>query len=314
MFEKRILNVYSIIIGVLFIVSGLGKVIDTSGFSDLISQYGLGYLMVLSPLIVVFEILLGLFLVLLINPKFCAWVSFFMLTIFTALFAFAHFKYGVNNCGCFGTTQYTDFPPAFSFIRNFILMAMSLTVWITYPKENLTASDYLTIKVAKWKKYLIIAVMSISIFTAGLTYRMPFSLTNEFEAHKFQNQNIKNTELSNYVKTSPDRKYLIFCFSFTCPYCLNSIENLRQYQKTNTVDSVIVFATGEDRDRLIFEENFKPDFIYKVLPAVEMDKLTLSYPTAFYVEHDTIKVIIESQLPSSFVFKKSYYLSNNAQK
>ena len=86
MFEKGILKVYSIIIGVLFIISGLGKVIDTSGFSNLISQYGLGYLMILSPIIVVFEILLGLFLVLLINPKFYAMISFGLLTIFTALF------------------------------------------------------------------------------------------------------------------------------------------------------------------------------------------------------------------------------------
>ena len=35
MFEKGILKVYSIIIGVLFIISGLGKVIDTSGFSNI---------------------------------------------------------------------------------------------------------------------------------------------------------------------------------------------------------------------------------------------------------------------------------------
>jgi uncharacterized membrane protein YphA (DoxX/SURF4 family) len=315
MFEKGILKVYSIIIGVLFIISGLGKVIDTSGFSNLINQYGLGYLMILSPVIVVFEILLGLFLVLLINPKFYAMISFGLLTIFTALFAFAHFKYGVNNCGCFGTTQHINLPPIFSFIRNFILIGMSLIVWIKYPKEKkiklgISKHGVGELKLAyinsNWKKYLVLIVMSISIFTAGFTYKTPYFLKSKPEIHEFQGQNIKNTELSKYLTTSPDSTYLFFCFSYTCPYCWNSIENLRQYQKSGTVDRTDVVAIGAENDKDVFIQNFKPDFNIKDLPAIEMDKLTDSYPTAFYVEHDTVKFVLQSELPSPFIFKKLY--------
>lgn len=302
MFEKRILNIFSVIIGALFIISGIGKVIDTAGFSILINQYGLGYLMILSPLIVLFEILLGLFLILLINPKRYSMISFVLLIIFTISFAYAHFKYGINDCGCFGTMQPSNIPFIFSFIRNIILIAMVLILWIKYPKEKM--------EIAKWKKYLIVSVMSISIFTAGLTFKMPYFLTSKKEIHEFQNQSIKNTELSKYIKTSPDSTYLFFCFSYTCSYCWNSIENLRQYQKTNTVDSVVVFAIGEPKDKLIFEQKFQPDFTIKDLPIQAMDKLTTAYPTAFYVEHDTIKVIIQSELPSPFVFKKTYNLPN----
>ena len=49
MFDKKILNIYAIIVGIFFLISGIGKVIDTAGFSNLISQYGLGYLNWLSP-------------------------------------------------------------------------------------------------------------------------------------------------------------------------------------------------------------------------------------------------------------------------
>jgi uncharacterized membrane protein YphA (DoxX/SURF4 family) len=302
MFDKKILNVYSVITGIFLIVSGLGKVVDTAGFSNLIYQYGLGYLMILSPLIVLVEILLGLFLILLINPKRYSMISFVLLIIFTISFAYAHFKNGVNNCGCFGTIQQTNLPPIFSFIRNFILIAMSLILWIKYPKEN--------IEPAKWKKNLILTVMCFSIFIAGFTFKTPFFLKSKPETHKFQDQYIKNTELSNYIKTSPDSTYLFFCFSYTCPYCLNSIENLRQYQKTNTVDSVVVFAIGEPKDKLIFEQNFHPDFTIKDLPVEEMDKLTTAYPSAFYVEYDTVKIIIQSELPSPFIFRKIHNLPN----
>jgi uncharacterized membrane protein YphA (DoxX/SURF4 family) len=303
MFEKKTLNIYSIIIGVFFLISGAGKITDTAGFSNLIYQYGLGYFMILSPLIVLVEILLGLFLILLISPKRYSRISLVFLIIFTISFAYAHFKNGVNDCGCFGSIQETNLPPIFSFIRNFILMAMSLILWIKYPKEKT--------ETAKWKKYLIVSVMSISIFTAGFTFQTPYFLRSKKEIHKFQNQNIKNTELSNYVSTSRDSSYLIFCFSYTCPYCWNSIENLRQYKKTNTVDRVVVFAIGKPKDKLIFEQNFHPDFTIKDLPKEAMNKLTTAYPTAFYVEHDTVKVIIQSELPSPFIFKKRYNLPDS---
>jgi len=116
MFDKRILNFFSVTIGALFIISGIGKAIDTAGFSNLIYQYGLGYLMVLSPLIVLFEILIGLFLVLLINPKRYSLISLVLLVIFTISFAFAHFKNGINDCGCYGTMQPSNVPFIFSFI------------------------------------------------------------------------------------------------------------------------------------------------------------------------------------------------------
>ncbi len=298
MFDKQVLNIFSVIIGTLFIISGIGKVIDTEGFSILIYQYGLGYLMILSPLIVLFEILLGLFLVLLINPKRYSMISSVLLIIFTISFAYAYFKNGVVDCGCFGSVQHTSLPPIFSFIRNFILIAMSVILWMKYPRE-----DIITVK---WKKSFIMTVMCISIFIAGFTFKTPFFLWSKPEINKFQNQNIQNTELSNYIKTSSDSTYLIFCFSYTCPYCLNSIENMRQYQKTKTVDRIIVLAIGQPKDKLIFEQNFHPDFAIKDLSGQAMEKLTTAYPTAFYVEHDTVKVIIQSELPSPFIFRKMY--------
>ena len=293
MFEKGILKVYSIIIGLLFIISGLGKVIDTTGFSNLINQYGLGYLMILSPLIVVFEILLGLFLLLLINPKFCAKVSLILLTIFTALFAFAHFKYGVNNCGCFGTL-YTNLSPAFSFIRNFILIGMSLIVWIKYPRYNS--------KVIKWKLCLIASIVGISIFISGFTFRTPYFLKNTH--NKFENQNIKNTDLIKYIKTSPDSTYLVFCFSYTCPHCWNSIENLRQYKITNAAN-IMALGVGNEKDKDVFDGYFEPDFKIKDIAVSDMFKLTDTYPTAFYISHDTIKKVMKGELSSPFFFKRT---------
>jgi hypothetical protein len=42
-----------------------------------------------------------------------------------------------------------------------------------------------------------------------------------------------------------------------------------------------------------------------------MDKLTFTYPTAFYVEHDTIKIVASGQLSSPFVFESVIANINN---
>lgn len=303
MFEKRILNIYSVIVGVFFLISGIGKVINTTGFSNLIYQYGFGYLMILSPLIVIIEILLGLFLILLINPKRHSLFSFLLLITFTASFAYGHFKHGVNDCGCLGSLHTTNASPIFSFTRNFVLIIMTLIVWIKYPKEK--------IEIVKWKKYLIWLFICPAIFISGFTFNIPYFLTPNPNNHRFQNQNIKNTELSKYINTSPDSTYLIFCFTYTCPHCLNSIENLRQYEKSNTVDNVLSFANGADSSKLFFNQSFNPDFYIKDLPIDAMLKLTDLFPTAFYIKHDSIKVVIQGELPSHVIFKKQYNLSNS---
>ncbi|MFA5973835.1 MAG: MauE/DoxX family redox-associated membrane protein [Lentimicrobiaceae bacterium] len=301
MFEKKVLNIYSIIIGVLFIVSGAGKLIDTTGFSNLIYQYGLGYLMILAPLIVLIEILLGLFLLLLISPKRVAMISSLLLIIFTISFAYAHFANGVNDCGCFGSVQHTNLPPIFSFIRNIILIIMALIVWIKYPIEK--------IEIKRWKTYLIFSVISISLFTAGLTFHMPNVFNNKKESSKFQNQNIKNTELSKYIKTSPDSTYLILCFSYDCPHCWNSIANFKEYKKSNTVDRILSLGTGTDSTRITFNQAFQPDFVLKNLSFEAMNKITDVYPTAYYIQNDTVKVVIKGELPSFVTFNNQSKLA-----
>jgi len=305
MFEKKVLNIYSIIIGIFFLISGIGKVIDTTGFSILIYQYGFKYFTILSPLIVLIEILIGLVLILLINPKRCAAISFVMLVIFTSAFAYAHFENGINDCGCLGSVEHTSLPPAFSFIRNFILLSISLIVWVKYPK----ITKY---EVAKWKKYLLAFLMSVAIFTTGFTFKIPadFKIKKELN-NKYQNKNIRNTILAEYVNLPQDKTYLIFCFSYTCPHCLNSIENLRQYKRSNTVDSLITFATGKEKDKIAFFQTFNPDFYVKDLSHETMQKIVDFFPTTFYIKHDTVKVVVQGELPSYVIFNKQYESINN---
>lgn len=303
MLDKKILNIYAVITGLFFVISGAGKVADTTAFSNLIYQYGLGYMMVLAPVIVVAEIFIGISLILLIKPKLFSLLAFILLFVFSFAFAYGHFLHGINDCGCFGTLIHTTISPNFIFLRNIILMIMSLVVFVKYPAEK----D----PVVSWKKYLVQVIIYPAIFIAGLSFTTPDFLKPTAPKHKFEDKHITNTALSNYIKTSPDSSYLVFCFSYTCPHCWNSIENLRQFIKTNAVDRVIAFSTGEMNERNAFIKNFKPDFSITELQLKNISTLTEIFPTAFYIEQDTIKTVIQAVLPSPVTFKKEYMMATN---
>ncbi len=302
MFEKKVLNIYCHITGLFFIISGVGKVIDTTAFGNLIYEYGFGYLMVLAPLIAVVELTTGFCLFLLFKPKFFSLAASGLLILFTLAFAYAHFNNGVNDCGCFGTFKQANIPPFFSFARNAVLLAMSIVVWLKYPRDENAAG--------RWKKFMILPVLCISLFVAGVTYNTPFFLTPRPGQHQFQDQPIKNTPLSKYIKTSPDSTYLLFCFSYSCSHCWNSIENLRNFKKEKAVDSVFSLATGDNDAKHFFDQNFRPDFHIRDLSAVEMGEITEVYPVAFYIRHDSVKIIIPSELPSQVTFKKEYFFTS----
>ena len=300
MFDKRILNTYAIIIGVSFLVSGVGKLVNTAEFADLIYRYGFGRLMLLAPLIVIFEITIGLMLVLLINPRRYLLLSFILLTIFTIAFAYGHFKNGVDDCGCFGTVLHTHISPVYTFIRNLILLGMSIVVWWVYPNEKTV--------IPGWKIVSVFGVLCISSFVAGFTFRMPGFLqpAQPVSQYNYQNEDINNTEIAKYIKASPDSVYLVFCFSYTCPHCLNSIENLRSYKKNKMVDRIIALGIGPDSSKQVFVRNFQPDFNIKDISPGAMYKLTNLYPTAFYIKNDTIKAVVQGELPAPVVFKSQY--------
>lgn len=302
MFSKKVLHFYAFIAGMVLTASGVGKILDTTAFSNLIGQYGFDYLTVLSPVIAIAELVTGICLVLLINLRFFALLAFILLLLFTISFAYGHFVYGINDCGCFGTLIHSGIPPSLVFLRNFILLIITAILFLKYPVENTSTP--------RWKVKLLQCLAYPAVFIAGFSFTTPAFIKPNTYQHPFKNKNIKDTEFKNYVKTSTDSTYLIFCFSYSCPHCWNSIENLRQFIQTKAVNRVISFATGKYSDKISFASNFNPDFAIEDLSPGAMDKLTGIYPIAFYVEQDTIKTIIQSELPSPVTFNQFYKPKN----
>ena len=131
---KYITHLSRILVGVLFVISGFIKLNDPVGFSFKLEEYfsqGVLDLPVLIPFalaiaffVVVFEVILGVFLLLGYQLKFTLWSLLSMIVFFTFLTFYSAYFNKVTDCGCFGDA--IKLTPWESFTKDVILLVLIL--------------------------------------------------------------------------------------------------------------------------------------------------------------------------------------------
>jgi uncharacterized membrane protein YphA (DoxX/SURF4 family) len=134
---KYIIALVRIFVGVLFIISGLVKLNDPIGFSIKLSEYfseevlNLTFLepfvLWLALFVVVYEILLGVFLLIGYKPKFTLWGLILMIIFFTFLTFYSAYFNKVTDCGCFGDA--IKLTPWGSFTKDIVFLVLILILF-----------------------------------------------------------------------------------------------------------------------------------------------------------------------------------------
>ncbi|QAA80314.1 DoxX family membrane protein [Aequorivita sp. H23M31] len=135
---KYIVGLARLIVGVLFIISGLIKLNDPVGFSFKLQDYfapevlDLGFLVPYSLLIaivlVIVEVLLGVALLLGYFKKLTLWALLLMIVFFTFLTFYSAYFNKVTDCGCFGDAL--PLTPWESFSKDIVLLVLILILFI----------------------------------------------------------------------------------------------------------------------------------------------------------------------------------------
>lgn len=291
-----IIKLYALILGLFFVISAWGKAADSHAFEQLLQSYGLELFSWTAPWVILIELAVGLSLMLNGRVQLMASISLGMLMVFTAAFAWGHFVHGINNCGCFGTIKAAEMPPWLTFLRNFILMG------ITIPLIRKKVQD--PSPLAAWKGILMCIILSAGAWLTGITTHPKETGSQISQSHPLKNKEINQTPFLHYINPDKSKKYLIYCFSYSCPHCWNSIENLRRFKSSGTVDEIIALAVGTPEAKKEFQEKIQPDFEVVQIPQDSMDLITLTYPTAFMVHHKNINDVITEGVPSPFIYQK----------
>lgn len=133
-------NVLRIITALIFIASGFVKAVDPVGFSFKLQEYfapdvfNMPFLaeiaLPLAVFVVVLELLLGVMLLLKIKLKFTLSVLIALCVFFAFLTFYSAYYNAVTDCGCFGDA--IKFTPWQSFIKDIVLLAALVVLWLMY--------------------------------------------------------------------------------------------------------------------------------------------------------------------------------------
>ncbi len=135
---KFIVAISRIFVGILFIISGFVKLNDPLGFSYKLQEYfGTDvlnlpflepYALGIAVMVVVFEVVLGIFLLIGYKPKFTVWSLLLMIIFFTFLTFYSAYFDKVKDCGCFGDAM--PLTPWQSFTKDIVLLVFILILFL----------------------------------------------------------------------------------------------------------------------------------------------------------------------------------------
>lgn len=168
---KIIISIVRVLVGVLFIISGLIKLNDPIGFSIKLSEYfseevlNLTFLdpfvLWLALFVVIYEVLLGVFLLIGFKPKLTLWGLLLMIIFFTFLTFYSAYFNKVTDCGCFGDA--IKLTPWGSFRKDVILLLLILILFAgirhikpIFSKFGLKLVSFLSLVACIWFGYHVI--------------------------------------------------------------------------------------------------------------------------------------------------------------
>ncbi|SIS87598.1 Uncharacterized membrane protein YphA, DoxX/SURF4 family [Zobellia uliginosa] len=135
---KYIVGLCRILVGVLFIISGFIKLNDPVGFSFKLEEYfSQGVLdlpffephaLAISIFVVIFEVLLGVMLLVGFRVKFTVWSLLLMIIGFTFLTFYSAYFNKVTDCGCFGDA--IKLTPWESFTKDIVLLVLIVVLFV----------------------------------------------------------------------------------------------------------------------------------------------------------------------------------------
>ena len=283
-------DLWGLVLGLVFLISGYAKSLNASAFADIITKYGFANISYVAIPIVIIEIILGLLFIFKIGEKTTALIATILLIIFTLVYSYGLIFKDIEDCGCFGSIKSLNTSPIVLYIRNILLLYFAVDVYLN--SSNVWKTTNINIVV-------IIVIIITASFMSGYTSK---NFLNS-KTSKFIKYEANKSNLGEYAKFSNDSTYLVFVFSYSCPHCMNSIENLNQYERLGAVDKVIGFALYTDSlSKERFYHNFSPKFEIKEYGKMLM-KLTNDLPTTYYVKNDTVEIAFPGELPCAPVFK-----------
>ena len=291
---NKINNISRILVGALFIVSGLIKANDALGFSFKLNDYFapdvlnipflLDYTYPLAVFICIAEIMLGLSVLVGAKMRLTAWSLLLMILFFDALTFYSAYFNKVTDCGCFGDA--IKLTPWESFAKDVVLSVLIFIIFAFRNRVKYQSNE------ENWR-ILPVALLLVALFSYFmLDWMFPIYFTLLlFLLVRLVNRFLlkEKREWSLAVLT------FITCFAFTYhTYSHLPIRDYRPYAVGKNIPDGMTLPEGAQLD--VYEDIWKYDVDGVVNEYATEDK-PWSIEGAVFVDRET-KLIIEGDQPS----------------
>ncbi|RNL52503.1 MauE/DoxX family redox-associated membrane protein [Pedobacter jejuensis] len=282
-----------IIIGILFLISGVSKLINVQEFIQIILTYGFGSISYIGVLFPPVEILLGLAFLLNQNLRSTAVVAGIMTAIFTLMFIYGNNFRDVKDCGCFGSIIPLQMPVWFFYCKNLLILFCCYFI-------NRIAKNHSKL----WQNRLLL-FCGVIVFTAsGISLTNPFYKVDFSE--KFIGKDLSKIILKN-LNLDRDKTYALFFFSPLCSHCWDATANVMSWKTSGYVDEVIAISPLSQKESVmaIYQPRFKTNFSFQYLEPSLFEHSFPKFPRVLLVKSHIVISVFGPTVSSGYLLKEN---------
>ena len=240
---KKLKLILKILLGLVFILSGVLKLIDIDKFELYVYSFNflsLSFSYIVARLLIAFEFLLGVSLVANVFNKYVVRTTLAMLVGFTLFLVYLIVIGRNDNCHCFG--EYVQFNPIESIVKNILFTAVLLFCWNVEPFK-IRIRWYIT-ALAMLVPFAVVFIVSPPDNLVKYPTQAKYSVNEELFA-----QHIAPDGALDTLNISKGKK-LVALYSPKCKYCKMSARKINTIrQRVNIPDeNIITVFGGEVKD------------------------------------------------------------------
>lgn len=296
----KIENFILFLIGLIFIVSGVSKSLNSYEFINKLISYKLGYLSYIAPLISNLEIYLGLTFIFKINVRLSLLISVFIIVVFSIIYVYGNYYLGIFDCGCFG--DFIILTPFQTLLKNFLLTIAF--VYLLVGNKLMLKSQF---NLKTIKMYFLFAFCAVSFTVSGFTIDQPLSSILKYNS--LIGTKINKTTLSHINDFKVEKEFVLFVFSPICDHCWNSTENIKKISESKVFGKVFGIISNSKKGFLKqyeqkFNTNFKTIIIEK---KILLDTFGNGYPKLLVIKNGKIvRIYKNDEIPCLEILKTHF--------
>lgn len=286
---KTISIIAHIILGALFIFSGITKIIIIEPFEYKLVEQGIPweFSLFLARFIIGLEWALGFWLLFYWNFNKKVWIATAVVLLgFTGILFVDVVKGDNSNCGCFG--EILPFTPLQGILKNILFGFILFLAWKFFRPLEL-----------KFKKIRLISSIILGVFLITLpfivnsmNYKKSSEIYNRSDVFKLGLDTLyQQTEIQIPTKELREGKQFIAYLSLTCPHCKVAAQKIGIIQKQHPEYPLYIILNGPPE----LEEEFITSNKIEKVPHYVLRNRKLFYamagfsvPTIYWVQNDSV--------------------------